>query len=442
MHDVIAAAAAVGPEMATWSAARRRDLLYACADSLSAAGAQIVATARDETGLTETRLSAELERTVGQLRLLGDFVAAGRHQPARLSPGVAAGGADVFALSVPIGPVAVFAASNFPLAFGVAGGDTASALAAGCPVVVKAHPAQPATSRLVTGRLAAVLPQGVFGLVEGGPEVSVALVQNPVVRAVGFTGSLFGGRALMAAAAARPDPIPVYAEMGSLNPVFVFPEAATDRSWVTALAAAVTGSSGQLCTKPGLVVVPDETFARALAAEVAAAPTHRMLTPAMAQAHERWFEQASVVGGVQVVAGDGNPRPFTVQLPPEALHGPFLEEHFGPAVVVCCAPVEAYPHIVETLEGTLTATVIANSNDQPAAAALLPGLVARAGRVVWNGVPTGVAVCDAMHHGGPWPATSAPWATSVGSAAIQRFLRTVALQGLPPELVDEVVPTG
>ncbi|MEH0935413.1 aldehyde dehydrogenase family protein [Micromonospora psammae] len=460
VHEYTTRAADAARVLATWTGAQRRDLLHRCADALAAAEDRIVAVAGAETGLPPARLAGELARTTGQLRLLGDFVAAGRHREALASPGAAPGGADVFTVPVPVGPVAVFAASNFPLAFGVPGGDTASALAAGCPVVVKAHPAQPETSRLLAELLAKPLdaaPSGTFALVEGGPEVSLALVTSPPIRAVGFTGSLSGGRALMDAAAGRPDPVPVYAEMGSLNPVLVLPTAARDETWAATLATAVTASAGQLCTKPGLVLLPADpagtALAAALAAAVATAPSHPMLTAEMAAAHAGWRERAGALPGAQLtsappppVAGPDEaqvPRPFVVQVDPDQLGGELLEEHFGPAVVVCTAPVETYPGIVARLAGSLTATLIVDHTD-PAdndlAVTLLPALAERAGRIVVNGVPTGVAVCDAMHHGGPWPATSAPWSTSVGTAAVRRFLRPVALQGVPADLAAAVFP--
>ncbi len=443
-----AAAGAAAAAFAEWPAARRRDLLHACASALEADADALVEVARRETGLTEARLRGEMARTTGQLRLLGDFVADGRHLERRSSPGAAPGGGDIVAVAVPVGPVAVFAASNFPFAFGVAGGDTASALAAGCPVVVKAHPAQPETSRALAGSLARAVAttgagEGVFALVEGGrPETSIALVQAPEIRSVGFTGSLGGGRALLEAAMARPEPIPVYAEMGSLNPVFVLPDAARDASWAETLAASVIGSAGQLCTKPGLIVVPDDesgkALASAIAAGVAAAPDHPMLTPGMADAHQTWAQDAATLGGATVKAGSAGA--FTVEVTPDGLTDDLLREHFGPTTVVVRAPVETYPELAGRLEGSLTATLVGTDADTKAARALLPALVSRAGRIVWNGVPTGVAVADAMHHGGPWPATSASWSTSVGTESIRRFLRPVALQGLPASLYDAVSP--
>jgi NADP-dependent aldehyde dehydrogenase len=370
---------------------------------------EVVAVVGAESGLLEPRLRAELDRTTGQLRLLGDHAAVPWR---RESPGIVT-------VPVPVGPVAVFAASNFPLAFGVLGGDTGSAVAAGCPVVVKAHPAQPATGALLASIGKATLPS--FDVVFGGAEKSLELVRDPRIKAVGFTGSFAGGRALLEAAASRPDPIPVYAEMGSLNPVFVLP--GYDGS-VETLAASVTSSSGQLCTKPGLVFTSSPTFAAALANAVADGTTHRMLTPAMAAAHVDWLSEARKLG--DVVVGSGDPAPFAVIA--TDWHAEFGEEHFGPSVVIY---VGSEP---PSWEGSLTATILAGPSDVDTARELLPSLMSRAGRIIWNGVPTGVAVVEAMQHGGPWPASSVSWSTSVGPASIERFRRPVALQGVPAEV--------
>jgi len=384
--------------------------LYDCASALESNADEIVAVLGEETGLLEPRLRAELERTSNQMRLLSDYAAKPNR---RESPGIVT-------VTVPVGPVAVFAASNFPLAFGVLGGDTASAVAAGCPVVVKAHPAQPRTAQLLASVGEATLPD--FQVVYGGAEKSLELVRDPRIKAVGFTGSLGGGRALMDAAAARPDPIPVYAEMSSLNPVFVLGGYDGDPA---TLAASVTGSSGQLCTKPGLVVTSSQAFADQLAAKVAEGQTHRMLTPVMADAHEAWLRRAQTLG--TVVIGQGDPKPFAVIA--RDFHPDFLEEHFGPSVVIYVGDS------IPDWKGSLTATILAGASDLDEARKLLPGLMSKVGRVIWNGVPTGVAVVDAMQHGGPWPATSAAWSTSVGTAAVERFRRPVALQGFPQELL-------
>ncbi len=444
--DATEAARAAATVYGTWSADRRRAMLDAIADELAARADDLVKIAMSETGLTEARLRGEVGRTADQFRQYGAFVAEGRHHDGRMSAGVASG-ADVRAVVVPLGPVAVFAASNFPFAFGVAGGDTASALAAGCPVVVKGHPAQPETSRAIaTAVLAAVrasgAPHGTFALLDdASAAASIALVQAPPIKAVGFTGSLGGGRALLDASMARPDPIPVYAEMGSLNPVFVLPGAAADPAWASTLAASVTGSAGQLCTKPGLIVCPDSAegvaLADAIAEGVRATAPVPMLTAGMAAAHRGWLGRASQTDGVTVHVDldDVETQPFALRVLAEDLDGGLLQEHFGPTVVVATAPIEDYAALASRLEGSLTATLVGTDADTEPAAELLPILSGMAGRVIWNGVPTGVAVCDAMVHGGPWPATSAPSSTSVGSAAILRFLRPVALQGVPAAVV-------
>lgn len=460
------AAASAAATYGSWSAEQRRDLLHACADALEAARAELVELAGAETGLTDARLDGEVTRTTGQLRLYGDHVAAGRHLSRRSSPGAALGGADVYTVDVPLGPVAVFAASNFPFAFGVPGGDTASALAAGCPVVVKGHPAQPRLSRRVaeilsTAVAAAGAPEGTFGFLdaestEGDPnKLSIELVRHPAIKAVGFTGSFGGGRALMDAAAARPEPIPVYAEMGSVNPVFVLPGAIADEAgrekWSATLAGAVTGSAGQLCTKPGVVFVPDTAEGEALGdltgALVAGTAPIPMLTEGMAAAHRRWSVQTHESGaGDRFAAASGGGQdadsragsPFAVEISAKDFVGDYREEHFGPTTVIVRADPAEYAALADSLEGQLTATIIADdasTADREAARTLLPSLVAKAGRVVWNGVPTGVAVVEAMQHGGPWPATSASWSTSVGTEAIRRFIRPVALQGVPADLL-------
>ncbi len=449
MNDITAAAGRAAAPYAAWSATRRRDLLHTVADALEARRSDLVPLAVRESGLTTARLEGELTRTTNQLRLLGDFVAAGGHHEHRDSPGGAPDGSDITIAVVPVGPVAVFAASNFPFAFGVPGGDTASALAAGCPVVVKSHPAQPELSRLLVAILgesitAAGAPEGTFGAVEGADnDVSIDLVTAPEITAVGFTGSLRGGRALMDAAAARPDPIPVYAEMGSLNPLFVLPGAAAETDRAAAVAGAVTGSAGQLCTKPGLVIVPDDVtgtaFADALTTAVTVTGAAPMLTPGMLAAHRDWAEEVGKREELTVTSGtaDGEaaaPLVIRTGLP----SGDLLEEHFGPAVVIAAVPVERYAALAAALPGSLTATLLGTDADATTAAPLAATLARGAGRVIWNGVPTGVGVCDAMQHGGPWPATGAPWSTSVGTASVRRFVRPVALQGLPAALLEAI----
>jgi acyl-CoA reductase-like NAD-dependent aldehyde dehydrogenase len=447
----------------------RATLLRGAAARLRAAGDEVVAVAGSETGLPEARLRSELERTAGQLEAFaavldaGDYVEAIIDTPdpdAKPIPRP-----DVRRMLVPIGPVVVFGASNFPLAFSTAGGDTASALAAGCPVVVKGHPSHPGTGELVAREVKAAvadagLPEGTFEhLLAAGVEVGEALVDAPAVAAVGFTGSTAGGRALADRAARRPNPIPVYAEMGSINPIVVTEAALAARADAIAegLVASVSNFGGQLCTKPGVVFVPDgaagDEFARTVAERLdAVEPTvllNERLRDALAAAVQRLIEEgeAEPLGRTPAFTGEGfrhQPAAYEAQASAVAEGAALLEEHFGPVVVLLRygAPEELLAAIGR-IEGQLTGSIHAQPDDDAELLALLTELLAaRAGRVVYDGFPTGVAVTHGMHHGGPYPAASFPAHTSVGMTAIRRFLRPVAWQNapaavLPPELRDE-----
>ncbi|MFC0327235.1 aldehyde dehydrogenase (NADP(+)), partial [Halomonas organivorans] len=364
---------------------------------------------------------------------------------------------------IALGPVAVFGASNFPLAFSVAGGDTASALAAGCPVVVKAHAAHPGTSELV-GRAVqravakCELPEGVFSLLYGsGRELGQALVRDPRIKAVGFTGSRSGGTALMQAAQARPEPIPVYAEMSSINPVFVLPEALNNRGkdLGEAFVGSLTMGAGQFCTNPGLVIAVKgealDAFVASAAEAVKASAAQTMLTPGIHDAYVQGVDGLMQSSKAREVArGAAGEGPNACQsglfvaaaedfLSDEALQA----EVFGAtSLVVECADLDEVKRVAESLEGQLTATLQMDDADLDAARALLPTLERRAGRVMANGWPTGVEVCHAMVHGGPYPATSDARTTSVGSAAIHRFLRPVCYQNLPQGLLPEAIRDG
>ncbi|MEU2199875.1 aldehyde dehydrogenase (NADP(+)) [Isoptericola sp. NPDC019482] len=437
------------------------------AESLEAAGPAIVARAMRETGLPEARLTGELARTTGQLRLFAAVVRQGDHRGVRVDPAIPdrtpLPRADIRQRQVPVGPVAVFGASNFPLAFSVAGGDTASALAAGCPVIVKAHGAHPGTGELVGRAVADAvaaegLHPGVFSLVYGpGSQVGQALVSDPVIRAVGFTGSRSGGLALVAAAAARPVPIPVYAEMSSVNPVIVLPGALEGAGAdVDALAAAylasVTGSSGQLCTAPGIVLVPrsahGDAFVDAVRRAAESATGQTMLSAGIARAWQDGVDTLAAQDGV-AVAGTGTPGATRNAPAPSVfvadvaafLANPVLEDEiFGAAsLVVRYADDDELLAAVGRLEGQLTATLHLTEADRATAARLLPALERKAGRILANGWPTGVEVGHAMVHGGPFPATSDGRTTSVGTLAIERFLRPVAYQNLPGYLLPEPV---
>jgi NADP-dependent aldehyde dehydrogenase len=443
----------------------RAGLLRAVAAALEAARDELVALADAETGLGEARLGGELTRTTVQLELFARVVEEGSFLDLMIDladpEAVPAPRPDLRRMLVPIGPVAVFAASNFPFAFSVAGGDTASALAAGCPVIVKAHPGHPGLSTRVGAIIATALagagaPDGAFAVVHG-LDAGRALVTHPAVAAVGFTGSLAGGRALFDLACSRPDPIPFYGELGSLNPCVVTPGAVAARGAEIARAfvASYTLGAGQFCTKPGLLFLPaghnlDEVLAaesaaatlppllgerirtgfRRTAREIADTPGVRTLVPSPAQA-----ESTLESSGYRV-------SPVLLALPASRfVEQPLIEECFGPAaVVVEYASTAELEAALETLPSALTASLHAESDtESDLAGRLLERFKDLAGRVIWNGWPTGVAVTAAQHHGGPWPATTAPLHTSVGTTAIRRFLRPVAYQSLPDALLPEAL---
>jgi NADP-dependent aldehyde dehydrogenase len=445
---------------------RRIALLRGAAARLRAAGDEIVAVCEAETGLPEARLRSELERTAGQLELFAAVVEAGDHVEAIIDtadPGaIPIPRPDVRRMLVPLGPVAVFGASNFPLAFSTAGGDTASALAAGCPVVVKGHPAHPGTSEVVARELRAAvadagLPDGAFAhLHASGIEVGEALVDDPGIAAVGFTGSIPAGRAILDRAARRPVPIPVYAEMGSINPIVVTEAALAARAAAIAegLTASVSNFGGQLCTKPGVVFVPSGAAGDAFAADVAARlaavePSvllNRRVHDALLAAVDRLaaFPEVEPLTPPAAANGRGFRHAATAYQAPAAAvaaGSPLLEEHFGPVVVLLrYGTAGELRAALGEIDGQLTGSLHAQPEED--VAALVALMAERAGRIVFDGFPTGVAVTHGMHHGGPYPACSSPLHTSVGATAIRRFLRPIAFQNapaalLPPELRDE-----
>jgi 2,5-dioxopentanoate dehydrogenase len=442
--------------------------LEAIASGLEGLGAELISRAQAEAGLPEARLVGERGRTVGQLRMFADLVREGSWVDARIDHAQPdrkpLARPDVRRMLVSMGPVAVFGASNFPLAFSVCGGDTASALAAGNPVVVKGHPAHPGTSEMAArvvqdAARAASLPAGVFSMVQGAsPAVGMALVRHPYTRAVAFTGSLGAGRALLDAASARPRPIPVFAEMGSINPVFVLPGALAARGGDLgqALGRSMTLGVGQFCTKPGLVVGrrgPElDALLGALAAFASQAAPGTMLHQGIAAGYRRGIEGrrgsprlrlAGEAAAVDAPGARGAPAVFTTDartfLEDRSLH----EELFGPAtLVVACDSIEGLEDVARALDGQLTVSLHATDDDVREYGSLVSLLREKAGRLVFGGVPTGVEVSPAMHHGGPYPATTDPRFTSVGTAAILRFARPVCYQDfpsawLPPELRDE-----
>ena len=447
--DAVAATAVAAAEpMAAVPPATRAGWLTAIADAVEADAEPLAALADEETALGLPRLTGELAGAARALRFYGSVAAEGSYLQAAIdhaAPGRSR--PDVRRVNVPLGPVAVFGASNFPFGFGVLGHDTASALAAGCPVVVKAHPAHPRLSaRLAEIASRAMAGAGVatgpFGIVHGF-DAGTRLVSHPAVRAVGFTGSLAGGLALWRVAASRPEVIPVYAEMGTVNTVVVTPSAAAERP--AEIAAGFVGSftlgMGQFCTKPGLLLAPAgsglaEETGRALAA---AAPDGWLLTEAIAGAYHSGLDRLAGAGGrvvAQLPAAPagwaGTPTVLAVDAAALTAGSPLLEECFGPVALVAEYESEAeLASVLAALPGSLAAGVHAAGEDDPQLAGLVATLSKRCGRVVVNGWPTGVALGWAQQHGGPWPATSAPWVSSVGAAALSRWVRPVAFQDVP-----------
>src|SRR3954469_24908430 len=439
----------------------RARFLEAIAANISSLGEALVERASAETGLPRARIEGERGRTVGQLKLFADVVRRGEWLDLRIDPALPERKplprADLRLRNIALGPVAVFGASNFPLAFSVAGGDTASALAAGCPVVVKGHPAHPGTGELVGQAIQAAvaasgLPEGVFSLLLGEIETGSALVADPRIKAVGFTGSRGGGLAIARIAASRPEPIPVYAEMSSSNPVYLLPAAlsaradAIGREFITSL----TMGAGQFCTNPGLVFgLAGADLDRFLDAAATALKAHEpppMLTPGIHKAYERGVQTLSEHNQVETVArgrvGQGMNQGQGVLFATDAKSF-MADERLGHAgfgsssLVVRCPDVDTLVSLSERLEGQLTATLQMEPADAEIARRLLPILERKCGRILANGCPTGVEGGHAMVHGGPFPATSDIRTTSVGSLAIRRFLRPVCYQDLSPDLLPE-----
>lgn len=433
------------------------DFLMSIREEIAAFGDALIERAVEETALDESRLKGERERTLNQIKLFADLVREGSWVDARIDTALPdrkpLPRPDIRRMLQPIGPVAVFGASNFPLAFSVAGGDTVSALAARNPVVVKAHPAHPGTSELVATAIqraaqANAMPKGTFSMLHGkAPEVSIALVTHPKARAVGFTGSQRAGRALFDAAARRPNPIPVYAEMGSVNPVFVLPDSIKNRSTDIAggLFRSVTLGVGQFCTCPGLVFGIDgdgfHSFQQELVQAFEQASPGTMLNPAIAKGYADNLQRALKLKGVDAHLSaresdshrtEGQPGVLVTDsmtwLENPALH----EEIFGPAtVVVRCGSESELLKAARELEGSLTAAIHGTAEELSRYSELIDVLSRKAGRLIFNGYPTGVEVGHAIHHGGPYPATTDEKFTSVGTAAIYRFARPICYQGFP-----------
>ncbi|MFP3463971.1 aldehyde dehydrogenase family protein [Leifsonia sp. SIMBA_070] len=442
MRDTVASASAAVGALRDLGASGRADLLRGIAAELDDARAALVAAAHEETHLTEARLDGEVTRTAGQARLFADILDEGDYL------GRIADGNALRRVLVPLGVVAVFGASNFPFAFGVPGGDTVSALAAGCPVVVKAHPGHPRTSMLAFEAIrraiaTAGLPEGAVGIVSGFDD-GARLVTDPGVAAVGFTGSTAGGRALFDLAASRPVPIPFFGELGSVNPVLISPGAARQRATAlaNALADSVVGTTGQLCTKPNLVLVPGDApeLVAALRSRFAEAGRTELLNDGIAQRFDaslgEWRDRRGARVLVASTAGNPGARSAElVHLDPADDLGDF-DEAFGPATALL-----SYTDLADAadriagLPGQLTVSVFAEDDEFTALRPVVAAAERIAGRVVFDQVPTGVAVTRSMTHGGPYPATTAPGSTSVGGAAIQRWLRPVTYQNVPDELL-------
>ncbi|MDE3080368.1 MAG: aldehyde dehydrogenase (NADP(+)) [Paracoccaceae bacterium] len=458
--DRAVAAAEAAFEVFGWTSRDdRAALLDRIADAIEARGPDITAIGTRETGLPPARLEGERGRTTGQLRLFASHIRDGayldrRHDaalPERTPPRP-----DIRMIQRPIGPVAVFGASNFPLAFSTAGGDTASALAAGCPVVVKGHPAHPGTGEIVAQAIAEAvrasgLPGGVFSLIQGSTrDLGAALVQHPLIRAVGFTGSLGAGRALFDLCARRPEPIPFFGELGSVNPMFLLPAAMAARAEAiaTGWAGSLSLGAGQFCTNPGVVVTLSgseaDRFTAAATQALSAVPAQTMLTDGIAAAYRAGRDRVAATAGVREVLTSVCDRRNATPYVFETTGADWLanrdlgEEVFGPlGIIVRVADADEMLAVARSLHGQLTATIHHDAGDLDLARRLMPVLERKAGRVLANGYPTGVEVCDAMVHGGPYPASTNFGATSVGTMAIRRFLRPVSYQNMPETLLPE-----
>jgi len=465
LADACAAAEAAAQPYAALPLDRRAAFLDAIADEIEALGDTLVTRACRETGLPAARITGERGRTANQLRLFAREVRDGQWQKLRIDhadPARTPPRPDLRLRMIPLGPVAVFGASNFPLAFSTAGGDTASALAAGCPVVVKGHRAHPGTSELIADAItraaeATGMPAGVFSLINGARAIGEGLVADPRIQAVGFTGSRAGGEALMRIAAARPRPIPVYAEMSAINPVVLMPHALAARS--TALAEGFVTSlgmgAGQFCTNPGLILALDgpdlDAFVTRATELLAAQQPQVMLTPGICAAFAKGKAKLAAAphvtalaqGADATTAVQGSAALFSVAGRDFFADPVHLHEVFGASsLIVRCADLAELTAILTALEGQLTTTLHLDDADHDAARDLLPVLERLAGRILANGWPTGVEVTHAMVHGGPYPATSDPRSTSVGTLAIDRFLRPVSYQDVPDDLLPAPLRAG
>lgn len=452
------AAEAAFPVYAAKTRAERAAFLNRIAEEIEARGTAITEIGTRETGLPAARLVGERGRTTLQLRLFAEHILKDdwldRRHDSALPDRQPLPRPDLKLIQRPIGPVAVFGASNFPLAFSTAGGDTASALAAGCPVVVKGHSAHPGTAEIVAGAIdaaikAAGMPSGTFSLVQGGKrDVGEALVQDPSIKAVGFTGSLAGGRALYNLCAARAEPIPFFGELGSVNPMFLLPTALAARGEAIAKgwAGSLTLGAGQFCTNPGIAVVIDgpdaDAFVAAAKDAVGAVGAQTMLTDGIAEAFRAGRDRIAAGTGVRsvltTICDQRNATPYLFEVSGVDWMADHMlaEEVFGPlGLIVRVRHAAEMQEIARSLQGQLTCTLHLEDADTDLARSLMPVLERKAGRVLANGFPTGVEVVDAQVHGGPYPASTNFGATSVGTMSIRRWLRPVAYQNMPAALL-------
>jgi 2,5-dioxopentanoate dehydrogenase len=445
-----------------FSAAKRAEFLRSMAQEIEALGDTLVQTTMEETALPEARVIAERGRTTGHLKMFADYIEEGSWVEARIDTGnpdrAPLPKPDLRKMLIPLGPVVVFGAANFPLAYSTAGGDTASALAAGCPVIVKAHPAHARTSQLVADAIERAvkstgMPKGVFQHVHGaGFEVGQALVQHPLTKAVGFTGSFNGGRALFDLACQRPEPIPMFAEMSSINPVILLPESLQKNYASTAekIAGSITMGVGQFCTNPGLIIAVEneglDAFVKTLGAKITEQHPELMLHEGIAENYNQKLKHALEQKGIKVEAeGTGEPGKRQGKATVASASGstflknPLLaEEVFGPfSLLVRCADRNELHAVISKLQGQLTATLFGEEDELKEYQNCIRTLTEKAGRIIINGVPTGVEVCPSMQHGGPFPATTDSRFTSVGTDAIKRFARPVAFQNCPDNLLPD-----
>ncbi len=451
------------------SGEKKAEFLNAIAEEIETLGDVLVKRAMAESGLPEGRIKGERGRTCGQLRLFATFVKEGSWVNAIIDEAMPdrqpMPRVDMRKMLQSLGPVAIFGASNFPLAFSTAGGDTASALAAGCPVVVKGHPSHPGTNKLVSAAISKAakrcgLPNAVFASIDGGVEVGQQLVMHPLIKAVGFTGSLGGGNAIMKTANQRPEPIPVYAEMGSINPIFIMPSQLNGdlEQLASTLANSINMGAGQFCTNPGVIVLPQhnhtEAFIKLLGKAFEQLTAYTMLNEGIFNHFESCKAKAIQDGIVEVVFQKkdsenwvANPAFVTISANKFIENRLLHNEVFGPfSIGVVCESMKEMHDVVESLEGQLTGTFMGDDAEMKENIDLIDALSEKVGRVIFNGVPTGVEVSYAMHHGGPYPASSNGMYTSVGTDAIYRFARPICYQSapqsiLPVELKDNN-PTG